>query len=108
MIQNENDRPPMTWGELGMEIAFGGPPYHEWREAPWHSFTISDNDQKLPRVHAFELTEKPYGKLLDEAVELWLKDKPLPPLDKTATFLLGVRFQVVGALLMSFDSVGSL
>jgi hypothetical protein len=54
------------------------------------------------------MTEKPYAKLLDTAVELWLRGKPLPDLDKTATFLLGLRFAVVGCLLMSFEDVGSL
>jgi hypothetical protein len=100
-------RPPMTWWRLGETIALGGPPYHKWREAPWQTFAISDGDES-PRVRAYQLVEKPYVELLDNAVELWLREKPLPTLDETASYLLGLRFQVVGNLLMSFDSVGVL
>jgi hypothetical protein len=89
-------------------LAVGGPGYHIWREAPWLSFVTCDGAGQSPRVRAYELTEAPYAKLLDSAVELWLQGKPLPDLDKTATFLLGLRFAVVGNLLMSFGSVGSL
>lgn len=102
-----HDGPTMTWTQLGEMLAVGGPPYHEWREAPWLLFATSDTEHS-PRVRAYQLVEAPYAKLLDTAVELWLRDKPLPELDKTATYLLGLRFQVVGCLLMSFRHIGSL
>ena len=103
-----HDGPPWTWRQIGEAIALGGPDFHIWREAPWLRAAISDNPQQSPRIQAYELTEKPYAKLLDSAVELWLRGKPLPELDKTATFLLGLRFAVVGNLLMSFEDVGAL
>ena len=97
----------MTWTQLGEMIALGGPPYNNWREAPWLQFAISETTHS-PRVRAYELVEAPYAQLLDTAVEQWLQNKPLPELDTTASFLLGLRFQVVGNLLMSFHWVGSM
>jgi hypothetical protein len=108
MLENLQNQPPMTWGRLGEHIALGGPPYHTWREAPWQSFAICDTDKQAPRVRAYELIEAPYAKQLDTAVELWLRDQPLPELDKTASYLLGLRFQVVGNFLMSLGAIGSL
>jgi hypothetical protein len=108
MKSNCNDVPPLSWAKLGEQIALAGPPYNGWQEAPWLRVVISKNEQKLPRVEAYELTEAPYVRQIEEAVELWLQKKPIPVLDATASFLLALRFQVVGGLLMSFEHVGSL
>jgi hypothetical protein len=97
----------MTWTQLGKMLLLGGPSYHIWREAPWQSFAISDTADS-PRVRAYQLVESPYAKLLKTPIEQWLKRQPLLELDKTATFLLGLRFQVVGNLFLSLDCIGSL
>jgi hypothetical protein len=106
-LHTSEDRPPFSWWQLGEMLCLGGPPYDMWREAPWLRFTVSETDP-TPRVKAFELFEVRYAELLNKAVEHWLQNRPLPTLNTEASYLLGLCFQVVGNLLMSFADVGSL
>ena len=106
-LNNSENRPPFSWSQLGEMLCVGGPPYNVWREAPWLRFTISETDA-APRVKAYELFEAPHSDLIEKAVEHWLHERPLPTLNAEAKYLLGLRFQVVGNLLMSLADVGSL
>ncbi|MDI1250234.1 MAG: hypothetical protein PSV13_15335 [Lacunisphaera sp.] len=95
---------PNQWYSLGEAIALSIE-YRPWREAPWQRSAITDADMPA-RVHAFELIEKPHIARIEEAILQWLRDQKPPSLEKEAMFFFSLRFQVVGALLMSLRLIG--
>ena len=92
-----------TWAKIGLHASLATP-YHEWREAPWLRLVITDSDE-IGRAQAFRLTEEPHVAQLEAAVQQWLQDDTLPTLAHPASYLLALRFSVVGHLLGSFEGI---
>ena len=97
------ESPRLSWFNVGFHLT-AAVEYQLWREAPWLPVVITDGD--VPgRVRAYQLTEAPHLERLESAVRQWLKDETLPSLEHPVSFLLVLRFAVVGNLLSSFEGV---
>lgn len=96
---------PGSWFALGFRVAAGDEPsYLEWPDAPWlQSVAYSEDD--LARVKAFKEAEAPHLAKIEAAVDTWLTTANLPLLPDAALQFFALRRQVVGCLLMSFETI---
>jgi len=93
----------ITWHRLAEKLE-ESVPFSEWREAPWLPVVMYQGGL-LGRVRAFQLVEEPHAQSIESAIEQWLGGGGLSTLGLPATYLLALRFHVVGFLLRSFEGV---
>lgn len=98
---------PDSWFELGLGLCAVDAQYSPWPELPWLS-GVAPADGQPEREQVFAKAEAPHVERIVAAIDQWLSTGAPPPLGDEPHYFFSLRRQVVGSMLISFETVSDI